>query len=271
MLNAKNIPVLMYHHVGHKKGLVTLSPDIFREQMKWLAKFGWKTLSRAELEYFYNGGKMPRKSVVLTFDDGYLDNWLQVFPVLNEFKLNAHIFLITGLIGEGPVRQRIIREYSHWECEQAITHGQADNVMLRWSEVKEMLHSGRVEFHSHTHSHRRLDQLNKSPIIQEKELITELIQSRECLKKQIGSCSSHLCWPEGYYTTDYIRTALSQGFRYLYTTERRMNNVTNGTSRIGRISTKEREGIAWLKFRLFCYTTPVFSSLLALHRGRRLT
>lgn len=270
-MNAKNIPVLMYHHVGNKKGLVTLSPEIFRRQMKWLAKSGWKTLSSSDLEYFYNGGRIPRKSVVLTFDDGYLDNWLQVFPILSEFNLNAHIFLITGLIGDGPVRQHVIREYSHRESELAITHGQADNVMLRWSEVKEMLSSGRVEFHSHTHSHRRLDQLDKALIVQEKELIAELIQSRECLEKQTGFCSSHLCWPEGYYTKDYIRIALSQGFRYLYTTERRMNNTANGTLRIGRISTKEREGIVWLKFRLFCYVTPLFSSLLALHKGYRLT
>ncbi|HCO6914441.1 TPA: carbohydrate transporter, partial [Escherichia coli] len=57
----------------------------------------------------------------------------------------------------------------------------------------------------------------------------------------------------------------------LYTTERRMNNPQQGTRRIGRISTKERESTDWLKRRLFYYTTPVFSSLLALHKGPRLS
>lgn len=59
--------------------------------MQWLAESGWKTVTAAEMEFFYRGGRLPPKSVMLTFDDGYLDNWLQVFPVLQEFNLRAHI------------------------------------------------------------------------------------------------------------------------------------------------------------------------------------
>ncbi|EFX8302280.1 carbohydrate transporter, partial [Shigella flexneri] len=89
MFKANHVPVLMYHHVSHCPGLVTLSPETFRKQMKWLAENNWKTLSSDELEFFYRGGKLPRKSVMLTFDDGYLDNWFQVYPLLNEFNLKA--------------------------------------------------------------------------------------------------------------------------------------------------------------------------------------
>ncbi|HBC0990033.1 TPA: polysaccharide deacetylase family protein, partial [Escherichia coli] len=84
--DARHLPVLMYHHVGNKPGLVTLSPGTFRAQMKWLAESGWKTVTAAEVEAFYRGEKLPRKSVMLTFDDGWLDNWLRVFPVLQEFN-----------------------------------------------------------------------------------------------------------------------------------------------------------------------------------------
>ncbi len=69
--------------------------------MKWLSDSGWKTVTCNELEHFYRGGYLPRKSVMLTFDDGWLDNWFQVFPVLQEYKLHAHIFLITSLMGDG--------------------------------------------------------------------------------------------------------------------------------------------------------------------------
>ncbi|EIC1487851.1 polysaccharide deacetylase family protein, partial [Shigella flexneri] len=99
LFKANHVPVLMYHHVSHCPGLVTLSPVTFRKQIKWLAENNWKTLSSDELEFFYRGGKLPRKSVMLTFDDGYLDNWFQVYPLLNEFNLKAHIFLITSFIG----------------------------------------------------------------------------------------------------------------------------------------------------------------------------
>ena len=133
MFKANHVPVLMYHHVSHCPGLVTLSPETFRKQMKWLAENNWKTLSSDELEFFYRGGKLPRKSVMLTFDDGYLDNWFQVYPLLNEFNLKAHIFLITSFIGNGPVRHSPGKEYSHRDCEHQIATGNADNEKRNFS------------------------------------------------------------------------------------------------------------------------------------------
>ncbi len=269
--NARHLPVLMYHHVSNKPGLVTLSPRTFREQMKWLAESGWKTVTAAEVEAFYRGETLPRKSVMLTFDDGWLDNWLQVFPVLQEFRLHAHLFLVTGLVSDGPVRiSADAKEYSHEECQLLIELGRADEVMLRWSEVREMHRSGLVEFHSHTHTHRRWDSM--PDICRSQDLLrADVLLSRERMKEMLGCCSRHLCWPEGYYNHDYIEVAKELGFSYLYTTERRMNNPVSDSLRIGRISTKERENVGWLKRRLFYYTTPGFSSLLALHKGPRLT
>lgn len=271
MRNARHLPVLMYHHVSTKPGLVTLSPQTFRAQMQWLAEDDWKTVTTDEVESFFRGGELPRKSVMLTFDDGWLDNWLQVFPVLQEFNLHAHIFLITGLTGEGPARWDGSQpNYSHRECEALIEQGRADEVMLRWSEVREMHRSGLVSFHLHTHTHNRWDLMNdiREPL---HFLKADILLGRERMKEMLGTCSPHLCWPEGYYNQDYIEVARELGFSYLYTTERRMNCPARGSLRIGRISTKERESTAWLKRRLFYYTTPGFSSLLALHKGPRLT
>ena len=258
MLKAKNIPVLMYHHVSNSPGLVTISPKTFREQMKWIAENGWKTLTSDDLEFFYRGGRLPRKSIMLTFDDGYLDNWLYVYPVLKEFGLKAHIFIITNLIGEGDVRYNHLG-YAHNECEQLIREGQSDLVMLRWSEIHEMLRDEIVEFHVHTHTHTRWDYKFTCTKKQCEQLHEDILSSKNLLIKKTGKCSKHLCWPEGYYNYDYIITAQKLGFSYLYTTERRMNTPKNGTWQIGRISTKEREHSAWLKRRLFYYTTPVFS------------
>lgn len=101
-MNVSAIPILMYHHVGSKPGLVTLSPDTFIEQMTWLARAGLKTVTAAELEGFYRGEPLPRKSVMITFDDGYLDNWVCAFPVLKRLGLHAHIFLITSQLATDP-------------------------------------------------------------------------------------------------------------------------------------------------------------------------
>ncbi|EDW5780698.1 polysaccharide deacetylase family protein [Salmonella enterica] len=260
----------MYHHVSQRKGLITISIDTFREQMRWLAKNGWKTVTTDEMELFYQGGELPRKSVMLTFDDGYLDNWFNVFPVLKEFNLNAHIFLITGLIGDGPARYFCADKYSHHDCEMQIAMGNADSVMLRWQEVREMYDSGLVEFHPHTHTHTRWDKKEFTPELTKILLRSDIILSRECMKEKMGRCSQHLCWPEGHYNQEYMKIAQELGFNFLYTTERRVNCIKNGTIQLGRISTKEREHSGWLKRRLFCYTMPFFSSLLSLHKGPRL-
>ncbi len=60
-------------------------------------------------------------------------------------------------MGEGPARRQETSVFSHRECEELIKQGHADDVMLRWSEVKEMHDSGLVEFHLHTHTHTRWD------------------------------------------------------------------------------------------------------------------
>ncbi|EGE28346.1 Polysaccharide deacetylase [Salmonella enterica subsp. enterica serovar Dublin str. SD3246] len=269
MSYARHLPVLMYHHVSDKPGQITLSPRTFRAQMKWLAESGWKTVTAAEVEAFYHGARLPRKSVMLTFDGGWLDNWLQVFPVLQEFNLHAHLFLVTSLISDGPVRipaGELV--YSHDECQKLVKQGRADEVMLRWSEVREMHLSGLVEFHSHTHTHRRWDQkpVSRNP---SDLLRVDILLSRKRMREMLGYCSQHLCWPEGWYCSDYIHVAEELGFTYLYTTERRMNNPVIGSQRIGRINTKERKNVGWLKRRLFYHTTPGFSSLLARHKGAR--
>lgn len=140
-----------------------------------------------------------------------------------EFNLNAHIFLITGLTGKGPVRKQEVSVFSHQECEERIKQGCADDVMLRWSEVQEMRDSGLVEFHLHTHTHQRWDRVDSIQSHLE-FLKAEILLGRECMKAMLGNCSRHLCWPEGYYTHEYIQVAKALGFSYLYTTERRMNS-----------------------------------------------
>ncbi|PVP27160.1 polysaccharide deacetylase family protein, partial [Salmonella enterica] len=124
------------------------------------------------------------------------------------------------------------------------------------------------EFHSHTHTHRRWDQkpVSRNP---SDLLRVDILLSRKRMREMLGYCSQHLCWPEGWYCSDYIHVAEELGFTYLYTTERRMNNPVIGSQRIGRINIKERKNVGWLKRRLFYHTTPGFSSLLVRHKGAR--
>lgn len=222
MKKAHSVPVLMYHHVSPSDGAITVSPKNFEDQLAWLARNGYCSLTTDEFAAHLQGEPIADKSVLITFDDGYLDNWVYAYPLLKKYGYKATIFIVTSWVGEGEARPvagegQVPHTPPHVECEQRIAAGDADSVMLRWSEIRAMQESGLIEFHSHTHTHTRWD---KSERAHEKNslIAQELEQSRKTLIEKLGSVSEHFCWPQGYFDADYVRVAQQAGFKYLYTT-----------------------------------------------------
>ncbi|MCC6473466.1 MAG: polysaccharide deacetylase family protein [Burkholderiales bacterium] len=272
-MTASALPVLMYHHVTEKPGLVTVHPRTFREQMAHLAGAGWKTAGCRDLEAFLAGAELPDKSVLLTFDDGYLDNYVYAHPVLLEFGLHAAIFLVTGWIGDGPARRHagmggdVPECPDHREAMAAIGAGRADRVMLRWSEVEAMRSAGSFEFHSHTHGHRRWDRDFADSAARRRALAEDLGRSRAALAARLAS-SAHLCWPYGYREAGYAEVAREAGFRFLYTVERGANTRDTPPEAIRRVVVKDRAG-AWFASRLTLYGHERLARLYLALRGRR--
>lgn len=255
----------MYHHVSPSPGLVTVSPETFRAQMEWLARHGYRSIGCADVETFLSGGELPAKSVLITFDDGYLDNALHAFPVLAELGLRATIFLVTGWIGDGPAR-REGEAPSHRECTARIAAGRGDDVMLRWSEVERMAAAGACEFHSHTHTHTRWDQRIADAAERGERLREDLVQSRETLRTRLGAPSRHLCWPQGYHDEDYRRIAREAGFDHLYTVEKGSCTADTASDRIPRVVVKDRRD-GWFGRRLWLYRHPRLSAAYLRMRG----
>ena len=92
-----SISVLMYHHVLENDGTIAISQKNFEAQMKMLAKGGYTTITPDEL-LAYKQGKitLPKKSVLITFDDGWRNNYIYAYPILKKYGLKATIFLITS-------------------------------------------------------------------------------------------------------------------------------------------------------------------------------
>lgn len=261
------LPVLMYHHVSPSPGLVTVSPACFRAQMERLARDGWRSIGTAELEAFFAGQPLPAKSCLITFDDGYLDNFVHAHPALAELGLQALLFVVTGWLGDGPARQAGDCP-DHGECKRRIAAGDTDSVMLRWSEVEAMRQAGTFAFHSHTHSHTRWDKSLPDGAPRRGALLADLQRSQETLAARLGAASRHLCWPQGYYQPDYLAVAAAAGFDHLYTTAPTVNRVGGDARHIGRIVTKEKPG-DWLARRLAIYSSPWLGSLYTRLKGGR--
>jgi peptidoglycan/xylan/chitin deacetylase (PgdA/CDA1 family) len=268
------LPVLMYHHVSPKPGLVTCSPENFRAQMGWLAKNGWKTLSTAAFSDALVTGRMPKKSVLVTFDDGYLDNWVYAYPVLKEFGLRATIFLITGWIGNGLLRphdgQRGVPDVpTHKQAMAAAVDGTLDEAFLRWSEVEAMRATNTFDFHSHTHTHTRWDRQVVDQSERDEALARDLAASRLALSERLGEVGPHLCWPQGYFDPNYQRLAKAAGFTHLYTTEHGVVRNTTDLARIPRLVAKDKSA-AWFARRMALYGRPLLSAIyLSLKSGAR--
>ena len=268
------LPVLMYHHISPKSGLVTCSPENFRAQMQWLKKNGWKTLSTAAFADALATGQIPRKSVLITFDDGYLDNWIYAHPVLQEFGQRATIFLITGWVGDGPARPQagqpgLPEVPSHKQAMAAAADGRLDAAFLRWSEVDAMRAAGTFDFHSHTHSHTRWDQTVADQAARDAALAADLAASRATLSARLGAVSPHLCWPQGYFDAAYQRVAKEAGFTHLYTTEPGVVRRDVDLARIPRLVVKDKPA-AWFGQRMGLYGRPLWSALyLGLKSGKK--
>lgn len=133
------VVILMYHSLlkdPARHGKYVVSPDLFESDLKYLKEYGYSFVGIQELiDFVYSGAPLPKKSIVITFDDGYYNNYLYAYPLLEKYDAKMVISVIgkyTDLYdGEKPNAY-----YSH----------------VTWDMINEMLASGRVEIGNHTYS-----------------------------------------------------------------------------------------------------------------------
>ena len=108
-----SVTVLCYHHIIPEalpeslNTIVTLSE--FEDQMKYLYEHGYYTASLKDIqEFLYNKQKLPEKTVVITFDDGYESNYIYAYQVLKKYDLKAVIFIIgSKMVDDGQAQDRM--------------------------------------------------------------------------------------------------------------------------------------------------------------------
>ena len=245
----------MYHHINpHKGDMVTVTPEVFEGQMEYLYKSGYRTLKINELLDFISGKlTIKEKSVVVTFDDAWLDNYIYAFPVIKKYKINATIFVITDRTERASKNKTVIPASvpNHNESKLLIEKNEDYRVVLNWDIIKEMSDSGIVEIYSHTKSHARCDRLSKS------ELLEELSESKKTIEKRLGKPCPYLCWPYGKYNETALRIAREAGYKAIFTTHHGIVKKDSDPFAIKRVVVKD--SVAWFRKRMLIYTNPVLS------------
>lgn len=152
----QKIPVLMYHSVadsfpGYPDPEIVMSTSLLERQLAWLKRRGYETLHLHQLQDGLLGkAPLPRRAVSLTFDDGMLDNWVHVYPLLRKYDMKATFFIATDFIEEGESTRPTLEDV--WQGGSRREDLRWDGY-LQWNEIKVMQESGLVEFQPHGCTH----------------------------------------------------------------------------------------------------------------------
>ena len=183
MYNKKNLLILAYHRVNVLNDGLSVRPNEFEKQIFFLKESGFRTLLLKDYIHIThtNGSLDKGRYVVITFDDGWEDNYTYGFPILKKYGYRATIFLTVSKIGK-------------------------DKDYLTWDQVKEMMDFG-FEFGSHTLTHPHL---TKIPL--EKARL-EIIESKNILEKRLKQKIETFCYPYGDYDKTIVELVKDAGYR----------------------------------------------------------
>lgn len=198
------IPVLYYHSVDENAANeVTITPEKLQEQLDYINDNNYVTITMTELyDHIENNKPIPEKSILITFDDGYMNNYTEAFPMLKELNMTATIFCVGNSL-----------DGSYYLSEEAI---------------KEMSDYG-IDIESHTVNHVHLDTMSYD------EQLLELKNSKNILEKITGKEVLSLAYPFGDYNDNTIKAAKDAGYKMGFTTKLGLSDRTDDIYKLDRI------------------------------------
>jgi peptidoglycan/xylan/chitin deacetylase (PgdA/CDA1 family) len=190
------LPILMYHYVrippggGDRQGYeLSVPPDVFEAQMKWLKDHGYTTLTMKEVDQVLMGQKPPpARAVALTFDDAYQDFYTAAAPVLKANGLTATNYVPTQLVGD--------------------TAG----AYMTWPEVEELDQQG-FEMAAHSQFH-----VDVSTVDAQRAKI-EIFGARADLEQHLGHQVIDWAYPYGAFNYQSIKLVAAAGYFSAATTQ----------------------------------------------------
>ncbi len=195
VMRSADVPILMYHYISAAPNpqdrirySLSVPPEMFEAQLKLLRDNGFTTITLRDLyEYLAVGAPLPDKPIILTFDDGYVDNYTHAFPLLQKYGMTGTFFVLTGRADDG------------------------DPVYLSWDMIQQMSNAGMdIQLHSRDH----LDMRNRSY----DWLVFQIIGGRQSIEGHTGKPVIFMAYPSGKYDANALRFLRSTNFWAAVTT-----------------------------------------------------
>lgn len=179
-----NIPILCYHSVNDIENTEcsAISKENFSSHLKYLSE----NHSVISLEQIFNSeisANSEKPPIIITFDDGYIDNFQNAFPLLKKYNLPCTIFITTGFIN----KEVVLIDNPNWRA-------------MDWEHLLLMQNSGIINFGAHTDTHRILADLSPN------EAKAEIIKSKKILEEKLHTVINWFAYPNGqdYHTTKTV-------------------------------------------------------------------
>jgi peptidoglycan/xylan/chitin deacetylase (PgdA/CDA1 family) len=195
VVRTADVPILMYHYISASPSAqdrirygLSVPPEMFDAQLKLLQDNGFTTITLRDLyNYLAIGAPLPDNPIVLTFDDGYVDNYTNAFPILQKYNMIGTFFVLTGKADDGDPA------YLTWDMIQAMNNAGMD-----------------IQLHSRAH----LDMRNRSY----DWLVFQIIGGRQSIEGHTGKPVIFMAYPSGKYDANVQRFLRETNFWVAVTT-----------------------------------------------------
>ncbi|NVN91255.1 MAG: polysaccharide deacetylase family protein [Desulfuromonadales bacterium] len=204
----QTVPVLCYHRITPRKSSdrVAVTEEAFEHQMAYLKHNGYTVLTLKQfLDFIDIRRRPPKKSVLITIDDGWKSTRTIAYPILKKYGFTAVIFLYTAPIGSAQ-----------------------NPLALNWDDVRVLRESGVFEIGSHSVSHGDLNKLSSE------KLLKELKDSQRVIADQVGVTPNVLAYPFGIFNENTIAVMQKLGYRAGFTVIRGGNPFFNNPFSLNR-------------------------------------
>ena len=240
-----NLPILIYHNIQTEYPVSTrlaVSLRSFKQQISWLSHKGYESISLKQLGNFIQGwNTLPKKPVIITFDDGYQSVWNHAKPVLDESGFTATVFLVFKAIGKRNI----------WDLQKSVPiHPCMDKATCQ-----RLLDDG-WEIGSHGLNHYAL------PELAPRELTQELTQSKIALEQLFNCQVTAFCYPHGAWNERIQKYVKRAGYQVACATSSNGASVTDDQWALRRVKVKgsdklrdfKRKVSNWyLTYRAWCH------------------